>query len=103
MRCRARSALIVPRICSTLAAVEAMAPATASVITASRLRSQSTAYDLPTRFEYACTKSAAALLPREKDFIALTSDFKTWSRHMADKYDLYLEIQRGGWESRCCS
>ncbi len=37
---------------------------------------------------------------REKDFIALTSDFKTWSRQMAEEYDLYLEIQRGGWDSR---
>ncbi len=37
---------------------------------------------------------------REKDFLALTSDFKTWSRQMADKYGVYLEIQRGGWDSR---
>ncbi len=37
---------------------------------------------------------------REKDFIALTSDFKTWSQQMAEAYDLYLEIQRGGWDSR---
>lgn len=37
---------------------------------------------------------------REKDFLALTSDFKTWARQMADRYDVYLEIQRGGWDSR---
>ncbi len=37
---------------------------------------------------------------REKDFLTLTSDFRTWASEMADTYDLYLEIQRGGWESR---
>ncbi len=36
---------------------------------------------------------------REKDFLALTSDFKTWASLMADRYDIYLEIQRGGWDS----
>jgi hypothetical protein len=37
---------------------------------------------------------------REKDFLALTSDFKTWARQMAERYNVYLEIQRGGWDSR---
>lgn len=37
---------------------------------------------------------------REKDFLALTNDFKTWQREMASRYDLYLEIQRGGWDSQ---
>lgn len=37
---------------------------------------------------------------REKDFLALTSDFKGWAQQMADRYGVYLEIQRGGWESR---
>jgi len=37
---------------------------------------------------------------REKDFLALTSDFKTWARQMAERYGVYLEIQRGGWDSR---
>jgi hypothetical protein len=37
---------------------------------------------------------------REKDFLALTSDFKTWARQMAERHKVYLEIQRGGWESR---
>lgn len=37
---------------------------------------------------------------REKDFLALTSDFKTWARQMAERYDVFLEIQRGGWDSR---
>lgn len=37
---------------------------------------------------------------REKDFLALTSDFKTWQTELANRYDLYLEIQRGGWDSQ---
>lgn len=37
---------------------------------------------------------------REKDFLALTSDFKTWQGQLADQHDLYLEIQRGGWDSQ---
>jgi hypothetical protein len=36
----------------------------------------------------------------EKDFIALTSDFQTWANLMADHYNVYLEIQRGGWDSQ---
>ncbi|HRI66521.1 MAG TPA: AIPR family protein [Polyangium sp.] len=37
---------------------------------------------------------------REKDFIALKSDFRGWARQMAEKYDIFLEVQRGGWESQ---
>ena len=37
---------------------------------------------------------------REKDFLALTSDFKTWAHQMAERYDVFLEIQRGSWNSR---
>ncbi|CUJ34014.1 AIPR family protein [Achromobacter xylosoxidans] len=37
---------------------------------------------------------------REKDFLALTGDFKAWQSELADRYDLYLEIQRGGWDSQ---
>ena len=37
---------------------------------------------------------------REKDFLALTSDFRSWARQMADQYDVFLEIQRGAWDSR---
>jgi len=37
---------------------------------------------------------------REKDFLALTSDFRTMARQMEDRYNIYLETQRGGWESR---
>ena len=35
---------------------------------------------------------------REKDFLALTSDFRGWAAQMADRYDVFLEIQRGGWD-----
>jgi hypothetical protein len=37
---------------------------------------------------------------REKDFIALTGDFKSWQRTLADQRNFYLEIQRGGWDSQ---
>jgi hypothetical protein len=37
---------------------------------------------------------------REKDFLALTSDFKTWQHELGERYDIYLEIQRGGWDSQ---
>ncbi|TWC81426.1 AIPR protein [Rhizobium sp. SJZ105] len=37
---------------------------------------------------------------REKDFLALTGDFKTWQGQLANQHDLYLEIQRGGWDSQ---
>lgn len=36
----------------------------------------------------------------EKDFIALESDFQKWARSMASKYNVFLEIQRGGWDSQ---
>jgi hypothetical protein len=36
----------------------------------------------------------------EKDFIALESDFQKWARNMASKYNVFLEIQRGGWDSQ---
>ncbi len=35
----------------------------------------------------------------EKDFIALTSGFKQWQSQMK-QYGVYLELQRGGWESQ---
>jgi len=37
---------------------------------------------------------------REKDFLALTSDFQRWAQQMAERFGVYLEIQRGGWDSR---
>jgi AIPR protein len=37
---------------------------------------------------------------REKDFVAINQGFKEWHRELANKYDLYLEIQRGGWDSQ---
>ena len=36
----------------------------------------------------------------EKDFLALESDFQKWSKSMAAKYNVFLEIQRGGWDSQ---
>jgi hypothetical protein len=37
---------------------------------------------------------------REKDFLVLRSDFRLLARQMEDKYNVFLETQRGGWESR---
>jgi hypothetical protein len=37
---------------------------------------------------------------RDKDFIALDTGFQGWARAMADNYNVFLEIQRGGWDSR---
>ena len=37
---------------------------------------------------------------REQDFIALNSGFQSWASEMARDYELFLEIQRGGTESR---
>jgi hypothetical protein len=37
---------------------------------------------------------------REKDFLALSSDFKVWARQMGERHGIFLEIQRGAWDSR---
>ena len=37
---------------------------------------------------------------REKDFLTLTSDFHAWAKQMSDRYGVFLEVQRGGWDSR---
>lgn len=38
---------------------------------------------------------------REKDFLALGSkSFETWVAEMAQRYNVFLEIQRGGWDSQ---
>jgi hypothetical protein len=37
---------------------------------------------------------------RERDFVAINQGFKTWHGELADRYDVYLEIQRGGWDSQ---
>ncbi len=37
---------------------------------------------------------------REKDFLALTSDFKTWANRMAEQFGIFLEVQRGAWDSQ---
>jgi AIPR protein len=37
---------------------------------------------------------------RERDFVAINQGFKTWHGELADRYEVYLEIQRGGWDSQ---
>jgi hypothetical protein len=37
---------------------------------------------------------------RERDFLALTSDFRTWANQMAARNGVFLEVQRGGWDSQ---
>ncbi len=37
---------------------------------------------------------------REKDFLTLTSDFKNWAEEMKTRYSVFLETQRGEWDSR---
>ena len=37
---------------------------------------------------------------QDKDFLALESDFQRWARQFETQHNIYLEIQRGGWESR---
>jgi len=36
----------------------------------------------------------------QKDFISLEADFRRWAEQMSAKYNVYLEIQRGGWDSQ---
>jgi hypothetical protein len=37
---------------------------------------------------------------REKDFLTLESKFQNWAKLMAIEHNLFLEIQRGGWDSQ---
>ena len=37
---------------------------------------------------------------REKDFLALNKDFRLWAKQMAQRYGVFLEIQRGAWEAQ---
>ena len=37
---------------------------------------------------------------REQDFIALRDDFRTWASAIANRHNIFLEIQRGGWDSQ---
>lgn len=38
---------------------------------------------------------------RERDFVSINQGFKSWHKELAsDRYNLFLEIQRGGWESQ---
>ena len=36
----------------------------------------------------------------ERDLLALNSNFQGWAESMASKYNIFLEIQRGGWDSQ---
>lgn len=36
----------------------------------------------------------------EKDFMALESKFQKWAKGIANQYNIFLEIQRGGWDSQ---
>jgi hypothetical protein len=37
---------------------------------------------------------------KDRDFLALTGDFRSWQTLLGKTRNLYLEIQRGGWESQ---
>jgi len=37
---------------------------------------------------------------REKDFVTLDEGFQRWKLQMAERYDIFLEVQRGGWDSQ---
>ena len=37
---------------------------------------------------------------RDQDFIALGNDFRNWANLMAERYEIFLEIQKGGWDAR---
>ena len=36
----------------------------------------------------------------QKDFIALEGNFRIWAKEMGNNYNIFLEIQRGGWDSQ---
>ena len=37
---------------------------------------------------------------KDKDFITLDEGFHRWKHEMASRYDVFLEVQRGGWDSQ---
>lgn len=37
---------------------------------------------------------------RDKDFVTLEEGFQRWKREMAERYQIFLEVQRGGWDSQ---
>jgi hypothetical protein len=37
---------------------------------------------------------------KDKDFITLDDGFHRWKREMASQYGIFLEVQRGGWDSQ---
>ena len=37
---------------------------------------------------------------RDKDFVTLDEGFHRWKREMAEQHGIFLEVQRGGWDSQ---
>lgn len=37
---------------------------------------------------------------RDKDFVTLDEGFQRWKLEMAERYGIFLEVQRGGWDSQ---
>ncbi|HNG33228.1 MAG TPA: AIPR family protein, partial [Blastocatellia bacterium] len=37
---------------------------------------------------------------RDKDFVTLDEGFHRWKHEMAERYNIFLEVQRGGWDSQ---
>jgi hypothetical protein len=37
---------------------------------------------------------------RDKDFVTLDEGFHRWKHEMAERYGIFLEVQRGGWDSQ---
>ncbi len=37
---------------------------------------------------------------RDKDFVTLDEGFQRWKQEMAERYGIFLEVQRGGWDSQ---
>ena len=64
------------------------------VVVAKIVKGDSTQTNDITRF----TNSQNAV--REQDFIALRDDFRAWASAIANRYGIFLEIQRGGWEAQ---
>ena len=73
---------------------EWQARANRGVVVAKVVKGSSAQITEITRF----TNSQTAV--RDQDFITLRSDFKTWAGAMAARHGVFLEIQRGGWDSQ---
>lgn len=64
------------------------------VVVAKIVKSDSASINDITRY----TNSQNAV--REQDFLALRRDFGSWKNDMDTRYGIFLEIQRGGWDSQ---